>query len=329
MLTQQPPLVSIIIPVYNAKKYLTECFDSVLSVNIGNYEVIVVDDGSTDGSGELCDVYAAADGRVSVIHQKNAGVSVARNTGLDRARGEWIWFVDADDVVNKEVDFAQVFENARDCDYVLFDYKEFADGDALPEVRTAATLTISTKDKCEFLEQNICLFHPALFYRRSIIEQHGLRFPTGLPICEDIEFQFLYLLHCQHPMRVDAVNYFIRIRQGSATHSSNSDFVAMQCIERVTCEVVDYMKANEIKMERWLDMRLEVTMLKQFLVSASRLEKKRRGDVLARYRILVDKVRSVGSQLPSSALLKLSYHSFGPFCAVYTIYIAIKRLLSK
>lgn len=94
------PKFSIIIPVYNVAPYLRECLDSVLSQTVVNWEAICVDDGSTDGSGAILDEYAAKDERVRVIHQKNAGVSAARNAALDVAKGDWLWFVDGDDIIS-------------------------------------------------------------------------------------------------------------------------------------------------------------------------------------------------------------------------------------
>lgn len=89
--------LSIIVPVYNVKNYLSDCLDSILNQTYRDFEMILVDDGSTDGSGELCDQYAAQDERISVIHQKNQGLSVTRNHGIARAKGEYLMFVDSDD----------------------------------------------------------------------------------------------------------------------------------------------------------------------------------------------------------------------------------------
>ncbi len=91
------PLISIIIPVYNNKQYLAECIESVINQTYSNLEIIVVDDGSTDGSSEILDTYGKQDKRIKVIHQENGGVSAARNTGLDIAKGDYIGFVDSDD----------------------------------------------------------------------------------------------------------------------------------------------------------------------------------------------------------------------------------------
>ena len=92
-------MVSVIIPVYNSEKYLRQCLDSVLAQTCCDWEAILVDDGSTDSSGAICDEYAAADSRFRVRHGRNVGVSAARNTALDIARGEWLTVIDADDML--------------------------------------------------------------------------------------------------------------------------------------------------------------------------------------------------------------------------------------
>ena len=96
---QETPLVSIIVPVYQVKEYISECVESLLAQTYTNLEILLVDDGSTDGSGEICDEYAVKDSRVRVVHQTNQGLSTARNTGIGLAQGECLAFVDSDDVV--------------------------------------------------------------------------------------------------------------------------------------------------------------------------------------------------------------------------------------
>ena len=97
------PLISVIVPIYNCARYLPQCIESILAQTYTNLEIILVDDGSTDNSRKICNDYAAMDLRIKVIHQANAGVSVARNIGLKWARGEYIGFVDADDYIAKDM----------------------------------------------------------------------------------------------------------------------------------------------------------------------------------------------------------------------------------
>ena len=96
------PIVSVIIPVYNVEQYLKRCIDSVIDQTYRNLEIILVDDGSNDGSGEICDNYAQNDSRIKVIHKSNGGLSDARNAGIDRSTGIYIMFVDSDDWINRE-----------------------------------------------------------------------------------------------------------------------------------------------------------------------------------------------------------------------------------
>ena len=95
-------LVSVITPVYNTEKYLDECIGSILSQSMTDFELLLIDDGSTDGSGAICDRYAEKDKRIRVFHIPNGGVSAARNLGLDNARGEFVVFVDSDDRVTPD-----------------------------------------------------------------------------------------------------------------------------------------------------------------------------------------------------------------------------------
>lgn len=91
------PLVSIITPVYNVERYLSKCIESILNQTYANFELLLINDGSEDSSGYVCDTYASKDVRIKVFHQKNAGVSFARNVGLGAVKGDWVTFVDADD----------------------------------------------------------------------------------------------------------------------------------------------------------------------------------------------------------------------------------------
>ena len=95
------PLVSVIVPVYNVKDYLKDCLNSIVLQSYSHMEILLIDDGSTDGSGDICDEYAKKDSRIKVFHQKNLGLSAARNVGLNHMNGEYLTFVDSDDTISK------------------------------------------------------------------------------------------------------------------------------------------------------------------------------------------------------------------------------------
>lgn len=125
-------LISIIVPVYNVEKYLPQCVDSLLQQTYPNVEIVLVDDGSPDQSGRICDEYAAKDQRVKVIHQKNQGVSAARNNGMAAASGEWITFVDADDWFDTDACQHLINEAQKQdgCDVVIFSFvKNYEEGE--------------------------------------------------------------------------------------------------------------------------------------------------------------------------------------------------------
>ena len=120
------PLVSVIVPVYNTEKYIRECLDSILAQTYTNLECLIIQDGSTDNSVEICREYARADARVRLYEQENRGLSTARNRGLDNMRGDYLTFVDADDCLSKnflEITVKMMTENAADI--VAVDDKKF------------------------------------------------------------------------------------------------------------------------------------------------------------------------------------------------------------
>ena len=123
------PVISVIVPVYKVERYLHECVHSLLAQTFSDIEVILVDDGSPDGCGAICDAYAKSDSRVCVIHQKNGGLSCARNTGIAHARGEYLCFVDSDDYVAPdycETLYAMLKDS--DCDFSVCGVCRFQDG---------------------------------------------------------------------------------------------------------------------------------------------------------------------------------------------------------
>lgn len=194
-------LVSVIVPVYNVKEYLEQCLDSIIHQTLSNIEIILVNDGSTDGSDEICKKYAALDGRVILINQKNAGLAAARQAGLNVAKGEYIGFVDSDDWLELSM-YEEMYEKAKahEADIVFCnvyrdeDKKEqiyfepgFYDREGMEKVIFPRLLAgfDENKNECTLRWCNWLRI-----YRRSLIEENNIRFDPRFRRCQDLPFTF-------------------------------------------------------------------------------------------------------------------------------------------
>lgn len=207
------PKISIIIPVYNVEKYLQECMDSVLSQTYTDYEVILIDDGSPDNSGIICDKYANIDSRVKVTHQPNFGVSEARNRGIELARGEWITFVDSDDWVDK--DFLKMFEleDAPELSISGLRYVRFPEHSTM-KLWTFEETEIDLMKDSESIAKNNLLEYGTTFckaYRKQILDKYSIRFDRNISYHEDHVFFFQYLRHANRVATHKSVGYNYRI----------------------------------------------------------------------------------------------------------------------
>ena len=208
---------SIIIPVYNVAPYLRECLDSVLAQAFTDWEAICVDDGSTDGSGAILDEYATKDERFRVIHQKNAGVSAARNKALDAAKGEWLAFLDADDLLAENA-FERLINAARitSADIVIGGVLCFGTRckDAL--VGPQEDGLFSPEDL--YIRYNsLCAWSWGKIYKRTLWNE--VRFPLGMAYSEDRCVMHKILYGYQKIPFVAGDLYHYRIRNGSAYNS--------------------------------------------------------------------------------------------------------------
>lgn len=195
---QKNPTVSVVIPVYNVEQFLCECVDSVLKQTYQDYEIILVDDGATDSSGKMCDEYAQKDSRIKVIHRKNGGLSAARNTGLDAASGEYIYFLDSDDWLKKETLQTLVDTAKKDkSDVVFFDaFVFFTDCEEDPNVykyeRSKQYESAKGQDMLKELlftdEYRTAV--PLMLFKTEYLRNNNLRFREGI-LHEDELFTYL------------------------------------------------------------------------------------------------------------------------------------------
>lgn len=189
-------MISIVVPVYKVEQCLARCIDSILAQQYADLELILVDDGSPDRSGEICDAYALKDARIHVLHQQNQGVSSARNHGIELAKGEYITFVDSDDYLDQ--DFLSSFDLEHGADLqvqgMITTYPDKDNQTLLPTVtngqNTSVYEALSCADNVRFL------FSPwAKLFRTSILRDHVVSFPTEICYTEDEVFVKRFLTH--------------------------------------------------------------------------------------------------------------------------------------
>lgn len=187
------PKISIIVPIYNAEKYLSRCIDSILAQTFTDFELLLIDDGSTDNSNKICDEYAKRNYRIKVFHKKNSGVSSARNVGLDNAIGEWICFSDSDDWM--ENNWLQSFMDFETENFIVEGYY-YKKGNIHEIANRLICKKCNISESIEYLykKQNIGLLWCRAF-RRSIIEDFKIRFNEDFKIREDEDFILCYMQH--------------------------------------------------------------------------------------------------------------------------------------
>ena len=325
----QDIFISIIVPVYNVERYLRECLDSIAQLKTFSWEAILIDDGSTDSSGAICDEYAKQNSRFRVIHQKNAGVSAARNAGLEAAEGEWIWFVDSDDSINPDFEIANM-DALDSADYVLFDMRKFRDGEDLNSLEhQRGTVKSEESSKNEFLCKYQCNHHPRLLYKKTwvMIDKHHKRlaFSLGARVGEDLEFQYKYLTRCQRPARLDAVLYNYRLREGSATQDDNYRRKNLEDLPQVIERLLNWCDDEKVKPEPWLEMRIQ-QMFQNLLYSASLVNGVNKKALQQTVRRLLDAWRKEGFMFPDSVKMKLAHWSITAYFVFNKIYLKLKGI---
>lgn len=209
-------LVSVIVPVYQVEKYLPRCIDSILAQSYPHFELILVDDGSPDRCGAICDAYAEKDSRIQVIHQENAKLSAARNAGLNAARGEWIALVDSDDWLHKDYLRVLLSGALEDTDLVICDcLKTPRDSEEDQEVLQAAFRSVSL---AEIQTMHIASTRAwGRIVRRSTIGD--LRYISGTEPAEDACFNELFFRKDMKYRITDAQLYYYCMRSDSTIHS--------------------------------------------------------------------------------------------------------------
>lgn len=212
------PTISVVVPIYNTEKYLPRCIDSILAQTFTDFELILVDDGSPDNSGAICDEYTAKDQRVHVIHQKNQGVSAARNAGIDwvfaNSDSQFISFIDSDDWVHPR--FLELMHEAIERFHVNISQCRYMPTDgtkAVPEVKGAMKVITPAEHFKDYYSGSVA---DKLFARDC---WKTIRFPVGQIYGEDVAAWYKILLAETQIALIDEVIYYYYHREGSAMHS--------------------------------------------------------------------------------------------------------------
>ncbi len=243
-------LLSIIVPVYNVEKYLNRCIDSIRNQTYSNWELLLIDDGSTDGSSTICDEYADIDGRIKVTHIANGGVSNARNIGLELATGEYIAFVDADDFCEKNM-YADMMDNMLNyaVDMVYCGYSVYEESDRSKREKKPASMGVKTSEETlnEYfgkIKGHRYSWAPwnKIFSRKLIGD---MRFDTSIACGEDLVFSINTLLVAKNVFLNNNCyyNYCIRGRSASRTYG-------------ITKNKYDDIKAWEMLMLKFSDNKI-------------------------------------------------------------------------
>ena len=211
-------LISVIVPVYNVESYVAECIESIQNQTYMNLEIILVNDGSTDASGDICDQYAAYDERIQVIHKENAGVSAARNTGIESANGDYIGFVDSDDYIAPTM-YEDMLKLMAEHDLDIIECTAFRNnGDTNIEGCNDGSLEIFNRDEALRMAMYDCFVAVwSQLYKRRVISD--VRFPVGRKF-EDSAVSYLFIANTKRVGHINRCLYYYRLNPNSTTQTS-------------------------------------------------------------------------------------------------------------
>lgn len=234
-------LISVIVPVYNVKPYIDKCMQTILSQTYSNLEIILVDDGSTDGSSDVCDTYAASDSRIKVIHKENGGLSSARNAALDIATGDYIGFVDSDDYIHVQM-FEKLIDASKKSDCEISICAHYTEkGDTLyidePVFDNEIIYTPNDAQKTLIEDINIRSYAWDKLYKANLFE--GVRYPVGRNY-EDIATTHILFSKAKKICHIPQYLYYYQIREGSISNHPSLEKWQKNCADIIISQKERY-----------------------------------------------------------------------------------------
>lgn len=239
-------LISVIVPVYNAERYLPKCVESIIKQTYKNIEIILIDDGSTDNSGKICDEYAKLDNRIKVIHKKNGGVSSARNKGLKEVQGQYIHFVDSDDFISPKL-IQLLFKEANkySAEFVAagFSRESNLPVGVEPEVLPPDFMTETNVEFINtFLDMPTQIMYTpwAKLYKKEIIQNNNITFPEDIDLGEDLLFNLKYYTFVKKGVFLNKSLYSYRFIENSLSQKFRKNALFIQL--RIHSAKIEFLK---------------------------------------------------------------------------------------
>lgn len=306
---------SIIIPVYNIEKYIQIAIESILNQKYQDFELIIIDDGSTDKSGEICKQYKN-DKRVKLIQKKNQGVSSARNLGLEKATGEYIIFVDGDDYLEPNT-LQIIANNIENNDMIIFGYNEKFKKKIYQKNMTINETVVDNIKSIENVVNNKYggyIFNKV--FKKSIIKKYNIKFNLKIHMCEDLLFVIEFLQYAKNIKVIHDILYNYRMRKSSAVWQKNEKYFT----------VFDAYKHIDVILQK---LHIDNTGLNyNVIINYLLLNKKEKKTAQKKYQINIQKIKNnIKKNIGTKAKIKMIIIHRIKF--IYYLYMLIKISISK
>lgn len=308
--------VSIIVPIYNVEKYVDMCVESLLVQSYKNIEILLIDDGSTDRSKNICEKYKMNDSRIKLYSQKNSGVSSARNLGLRCSTGDYIMFVDSDDWVEKNY-VEKMMKNISKCDCAICGYyEEYKNKTFNHRVSVEPLFEKSEEAIIKVLNNNYGGYIYNKIFKRKILLENNIIFDKNVHMCEDMLFVVQYLTKCNNVYASNDSLYHYRMRKSSAVWQKNNKYITV---------FTSYDLIENLVKSINIDYLIDCKRLNSYFMLNSKLKKK----LISSEKDFKKLYKKVINTKEVSNNLKLKLFLLKNFKIIYNLYMKLKIYKNK